>query len=99
MEPAPAETVAAPQPVAAAPQPKPQHAPQQHQTPRPDHRQKHQQHNKPQQQHHQPKPQQPSEPKKPDAHQLPAFLLRPVNVPKLAEKPAPRPKKKLDADV
>jgi superfamily II DNA/RNA helicase len=99
MEPAPADAAApSPQPVAAAPQPKPQHAPQQqhHQTPRPDHRQKHQQHTKPQ--HHQPKQQHPSEPKKPDAHQLPAFLLRPINVPKLAEKPVPRPKKKLDAD-
>jgi superfamily II DNA/RNA helicase len=97
MEPSPAGAPA-PQPASAAPQPhrEPQHAPQQHQTPRPDHRQKHQQHNKPQQQHRQ--PQQPAEPKKPDAHQLPAFLLRPINVPKLAEKPAPRPKKKLETE-
>jgi superfamily II DNA/RNA helicase len=84
---------------ASAPQPKPQHEPkpqqheprpqhsepkaQQHQAPRQDHRQKH--NNPPKQQN---RPQQPSEPKKPDAHQLPAFLLRPINVPKAVPKPA-----------
>ncbi|HEX3664709.1 MAG TPA: DEAD/DEAH box helicase [Rhizomicrobium sp.] len=105
MEPSPAgATAPAPQPVAAAPapQPKPQHEPkpqhhepraQQHHVPRQDHRQKH---NNPSKQQN--RPQQPSEPKKPDAHQLPAFLLRPINVPKLAEKPAPRPKKKIETE-
>ncbi|MGA9796580.1 MAG: DEAD/DEAH box helicase [Rhizomicrobium sp.] len=94
MEPAPAEAAApAPQPVAAAPQPpKMQPAPQQHRQARQDHRQKNPQHNKPQQQHRQ--PQQSAEPRKPDAHQLPAFLLRPVNLPKAAPK-----KPKADADV
>ena len=75
-------------------EPKPQHhepkAQQQH-APRPDHRQKH--NNPPKQQQ---RPQQSSEPKKPDAHQLPAFLLRPINVPKSAPKPT---KPKADADV
>jgi hypothetical protein len=57
--------------------PKQDRAPQQH---KPRHEQKQQQ----------PK-QQNNEPKKPDAHQLPAFLLRPIKLPP-AEKPA-RPAK------
>jgi len=96
---APAEQPAATatQPVAAAQAPAPQQQqPKQHQ-PRQDHRRDHrggqQQHNKPKQaQHQQPKP---SEPKLPDAHQLPAFLMRPVKLP--AEKP--RPAKKTTAEA
>jgi len=67
-----------------------QHAPQQHRHPKQDHRQ-----NKPQhQKQHAPKQQaQNNESKKPDAHQLPAFLLRPVKLP-----PAEKPKKKIDAE-
>jgi len=82
----PAQQVLAKAPVAHTPEPQPvQHQPKPHkQDRRPDHRQKQQQ--KPQPQH--------AEPKKPDAHQLPAFLLRPINVPKAPEKPAPRAKKK-----
>jgi superfamily II DNA/RNA helicase len=53
----------------------PVHAPKQH---RPDHRAEH----RPAQQQQQPKQQPRNEPKKPDAQQLPAFLLRPVNLPK-----------------
>ena len=82
----PAQQVLAKAPVAHTPEPLPvQHQPKPHkQDRRQDHRQKQQQ--KPQPQH--------AEPKKPDAHQLPAFLLRPINVPKAPEKPAPRAKKK-----
>jgi superfamily II DNA/RNA helicase len=87
----PAKATDAPAPQQPRHEPKPQHheprAQQQH-APRPDHRQKH--NNQPKQQ----RPQQASEPKKPDAHQLPAFLLRPINVPKSAPK-----KPKADADV
>ncbi|HEY1631610.1 MAG TPA: DEAD/DEAH box helicase [Rhizomicrobium sp.] len=93
MEPSPAQAMAAPaeQPVAAqAPQPTAQAPAPQQQTPRQhqprnrrDHRDRGQQQHKPKQQ--QARPQQSDEPKKPDAHQLPAFLMRPVKLP--AEKP------------
>ncbi len=83
----PAQQTLAKAPVAHTPEPQAvQQQPKQH---KPDHRQDHRP--KPQQQ--KPQPQQRAEPKQPDAHQLPAFLLRPINVPKL-EKPAPRAKKK-----
>jgi superfamily II DNA/RNA helicase len=93
--PKPAQQHAAQTPVArdSAPQeqaPRPQHQPQQHKP------------HMPQQQHAKQGPQHQPRPPKPegsDAHQLPAFLLRPINVPKAAEKPAPRPKKKLDTEA
>jgi superfamily II DNA/RNA helicase len=62
-----------------------QHAPQEHRRPKQDHRQ-----NKPQ---HQKQQAQNKEPKTSDAHQLPAFLLRPVKLP-----PAEKPKKKIDVE-
>ena len=70
-----------------------QQQPQKHHRPRQDHRQ-----NKPQkQQHAAPKPQaQNKEPKVSDAHQLPAFLLRPVKLPP-AEKPKAPAKPKQEA--
>jgi superfamily II DNA/RNA helicase len=89
MEPSPVQEAAA---VAQAPAPAPvqaaqpqQQQPREHQPrePRRDHQQR--QHNKPQQQQREQKPQS-NEPKKPDAHQLPAFLMRPVVLPKPAEK-------------
>ena len=43
--------------------------------------------------HQQPRPQQREEPKQVDVQQLPAFLLRPVNLPKAPEKPARSAKK------
>ncbi len=58
-----------------------QHAPQPHHHAKQD---RTPQQHKPKQQHA-PKPQR-QEPKKTDAHQLPAFLLRPVNLPKPAKK-------------
>ncbi|HEY8948177.1 MAG TPA: DEAD/DEAH box helicase [Rhizomicrobium sp.] len=93
----PAQVVATP--VSEAPQPRVeqqqpvQHQPQQHR-PRQDHRQNQ---NKPQhqKQQHAPKAQS-NEPKKSDAHQLPAFLLRPVKLPP-AEKPARPAKPKQEA--
>jgi len=91
----PTQQVAA-APVAEAPRPVEQqpvqHAPQEHRRPKQDHRQ-----NKPQQQkqQHAPKAQN-NEPKKSDAHQLPAFLLRPVKLPP-AEKPARPAKPKQEA--
>jgi superfamily II DNA/RNA helicase len=87
MEPSPAQAAPAEQPAVVAVQPAPMQAQPQAQKPRQDHRREHrQQQHKPQQ----PKQQQPqhNEPKKPDAHQLPAFLMRPVNLPKPVEKPA-----------
>jgi superfamily II DNA/RNA helicase len=88
-----------------------QHAPrsQQHHHPKPHanehrshtqpHAPKQQQHGKPAQKLQQPQNQQPQnqQPKPPghDAAKLPAFLMRPV---KLPEKPAPRPRKKEDAE-
>jgi superfamily II DNA/RNA helicase len=91
MEPSPVQEAA---PVAQAPAPAPVQAAQPQQQPREqrehqpreprrDHQQR--QHNKPQQQQREQKPQS-NEPKKPDAHQLPAFLMRPVVLPKPAEK-------------
>jgi superfamily II DNA/RNA helicase len=87
---APAEAQPAPQPV--------------RQEPRQDHRQKHQrdhrqdhrarQPQKPQHQKPQNQKPQAQEPPEPDTRsQLPAFLLRPVPLPKAPEKPAPRGKK------
>ncbi|MGC9953497.1 MAG: DEAD/DEAH box helicase [Rhizomicrobium sp.] len=73
------------QPPPAQPAPRPQnpkqHQPQKQQAQRPP---------KPQQQ---PKQHQPRESKQPDPQQLPAFLLRPVNLPKAPEKPARTTKK------
>jgi superfamily II DNA/RNA helicase len=72
---------------ASRPQEQKQHQPQKQQAPRPP---------KPQQQskQHQPRePQQPREPKLPDVNQLPAFLLRPVILPKAPEKPVRTAKK------
>jgi superfamily II DNA/RNA helicase len=98
---APVQAAHVEQPVAQVQQPREQHQPRE-QKPRQDHRrdnrQGHQnkQQNKPQQNHQQ-KPQRDAEPKKPDAHQLPAFLMRPVNLPKPVEKVA-KPKKS-PADV
>jgi superfamily II DNA/RNA helicase len=66
---------------ARRPQEPKQHQPQKQQAPRPP---------KPQQQ---PKQHQPREPKQPDPQQLPAFLLRPVNLPKAPEKPVRTAKK------
>ena len=88
----PTQQVAVVAPVAEAPtqphveQQQPvQQQPQKHHRPRQDHRQNKPQHQK--QQHAAPKPQaQNKEPKVSDAHQLPAFLLRPVKLPP-AEKP------------
>ncbi|HWA31493.1 MAG TPA: hypothetical protein VG867_10350, partial [Rhizomicrobium sp.] len=62
--------------------PQPHHHPKQDRAPKP-HKQQHDQ--KPKQQN--------NEPKKPDAHQLPAFLLRPVKVP-----PAKPAKPKAEAE-
>jgi len=73
-------------------QPAQHHQPQQHKPHAPQQQQPKQQH-KPQ---HQPRP---PKPEGSDAHQLPAFLLRPINVPKAAEKPVPRAKKKLDNEA
>ena len=88
----PAQQILAKEPVVHTPEPRPvqQAVKPQKQDHRQDHRQK--QTPKPQQQHKQ-QPQH-AEPKTPDAHQLPAFLLRPINVPKAPEKPAPRTRKK-----
>ncbi|HEY7977575.1 MAG TPA: DEAD/DEAH box helicase [Rhizomicrobium sp.] len=87
---------AAPKPHVEQQQPV-QHGPQQHQRPRQDHRQNQ---NKPQQKQHAPKQQaqsnQNKEPKVSDAHQLPAFLLRPVKLPP-AEKPKTPAKPKQEA--
>ncbi len=86
--------VAAMEPVVAAPssiveQAAPPAA-QQHQQPRRDHRQDHRpkqvQQNKPA------KPQQPREAEEDTRSQLPAFLLRPVPLPKAPEKAAPKPR-------
>jgi superfamily II DNA/RNA helicase len=74
------------------------HQPQKHHRPRQDHRQnqnKPQNQNQHQKQQHAPKAQT-NEPKKPDAHQLPAFLLRPVKLPP-AEKPKAPAKPKIEA--
>jgi len=72
-----------------------QQQPQKHHRPRQDHRQNKPQHQK--QQHAAPKPQaQNKEPKVSDAHQLPAFLLRPVKLPP-AEKPKAPAKPKQEA--
>ncbi|HSM94392.1 MAG TPA: DEAD/DEAH box helicase [Rhizomicrobium sp.] len=98
----PAQVVAAPVAEAApqtAEQQPVQHQPQQQQhRPRQDHRgpkQEQRQHKPHNQKQHAPKAQN-AEPKKPDAHQLPAFLLRPVKLPP-AEKPARPAKPKEDA--
>jgi superfamily II DNA/RNA helicase len=75
-----------PRPQEPKPQQQPKrHPPRQHQQPKP------QQQQQPRQQ--QPKPQQPREQRQPDVQQLPAFLLRPVVLPKAAEK---RPAKKTE---
>ena len=91
----PAQIVATPvaeAPKHVEPQQPVQHQPQ-HPRPRQDHRQNQ---NKPQKQQ-QPKPQaQNKEPKISDAHQLPAFLLRPVKLPP-AEKPKAPAKPKQEA--
>jgi hypothetical protein len=88
MQPAPAAAEVIP--VAAAPQPAPRNDHRQ------DHRQKHQQPQK----NHAPKPQQQHRQQNDDVQdtrsQLPAFLLRPVKLPPVVEKPA-RAKKKEDA--
>ena len=98
----PTQQVAVAAPVAEAPtqphveQQQPvQQQPQKHHRPRQDHRQNKPQHQK--QQHAAPKPQaQNKEPKVSDAHQLPAFLLRPVKLPP-AEKPKAPAKPKQEA--
>ena len=78
----------------AQPAPRPQevkkHQSQKQQAPRPPKVQQ-QQPKPPQQQ--QPKQHQPREPKQPDIQQLPAFLLRPVILPKAPEKPVRKIKK------
>src|SRR6185312_2158405 len=86
----------------AAPQPQHQPPQQQHHQQRRDHRQDHRP--KQQQQHQQRPPQQHNKPRAPEHEpvedlrsQLPAFLLRPVPLPKAPEKPAPRPKKAKDS--
>ncbi len=71
--------------------PKPAHAPQAAQAPQ----QPHNQHHQHQQKHNAPDQSNNGAPKKPDAHELPAFLLRPVTFPK-ADKPAG---KKSDVDA
>ncbi|HEX4860041.1 MAG TPA: DEAD/DEAH box helicase [Rhizomicrobium sp.] len=68
--------------------PSPSHAP----APRSDHRQDHRPHAKPQRPQHPPR-----EEAQDTRSQLPAFLLRPVPLPKQPEKPAGRAKKKEDA--
>jgi superfamily II DNA/RNA helicase len=92
------------QPVQSAPAPEAprQFIPREH-TPRPHTpRNEHQQHkpnaskHAPRQPHAKPQQQQRSEPKLPDAHQLPAFLMRPINLPKV--EPKTRGKKKEDAE-
>jgi superfamily II DNA/RNA helicase len=66
--------------------------------PRHDHRQDHRPHAKPQRPQHPPREQQPPREEAQDTRsQLPAFLLRPVPLPKQPEKPAGRAKKKEDA--
>ena len=87
---APMEPVqpAAAQPVAAKPASAPRH----------DHRQDHRPHAKPQRAQQPAREQQPSREEAQDTRsQLPAFLLRPVPLPKQPEKPAGRAKKKEDA--
>ncbi|HWD48998.1 MAG TPA: DEAD/DEAH box helicase [Rhizomicrobium sp.] len=75
----------APAPVEQHHTPQPHHQPKPERAPR-EHKPK---------QRHTPKPQRPqNEAKKSDAHQLPAFLMRPINLPKATAKPA---KKKEDA--
>ncbi|HWA89950.1 MAG TPA: DEAD/DEAH box helicase [Rhizomicrobium sp.] len=74
--------------------------PQSKQQPRHDHRQDHRQKQTHQQQQRPPKPQAQQRPQEPEPDlrsQLPAFLLRPVPLPKAPEKPAPRPKKTKDS--
>jgi superfamily II DNA/RNA helicase len=81
------------QPVAAPVEPVPQQPVQLLQQPRRDQRQDHRQ--KPQQQQQPQKPRAPKpEPVEDLRSQLPAFLLRPVPLPKAPEKPAPRTKSK-----
>jgi len=78
----------------SAAQPAPAPAPAQ----RSDHRQDHRPHAKPQRPQHPAREQQPSREEAQDTRsQLPAFLLRPVPLPKQPEKPAGRAKKKEDA--
>jgi len=80
---------------AAAPQPDVQQSPpQQHQPRQPRHQPRPT--NKPQEQRQHAKPRE-AEPEVVDINRLPAFLLRPINLPK-AEKPA-RPAKRKDAEA
>jgi superfamily II DNA/RNA helicase len=81
----------APQPQHHTPKPH-HHAPKQHNHPHPKHSR-----DKAPAKHAHPKPVQPAAEKKPDAHQLPPFLLRPVPLPK--EKPAASPRTKVKATV
>ena len=81
-----------------APQQPVQHQPQQHSRPKQDHRgpkQEHRAQKSHNQKQHAPKAQN-NEPKTSDAHQLPAFLLRPVKLPP-AEKPKTPGKPKIEA--
>jgi superfamily II DNA/RNA helicase len=77
------QPVVAPQPVAQQPRQdnRRDHRPQQHKQHQPKPQQTRSQHRS-----QESRAEQPGEPKKPDAHQLPAFLMRPVNLPKPAEK-------------
>jgi len=86
------EPMSAPAAAATSQAPEPHHAPKQHHPKPAQHAKPHQPHGKSQQakQQHQLKASQPPAEKKPDAHQLPPFLLRPIPLPK--EKPAPAPR-------
>jgi superfamily II DNA/RNA helicase len=100
---APVQAAEIAQPVQSAPAPEAprQFIPREH-TPRPHtpRGERHQQKRNapkhaPRQQHAKPQQQQRSESKLPDAHQLPAFLMRPINLPKVEPKTR---KKKEDAE-
>ncbi|MBV8976188.1 MAG: DEAD/DEAH box helicase [Alphaproteobacteria bacterium] len=66
--------------------------------PRPDHRHKHQHDHRQDHRARERKPQQPHEPAEDTRSQLPAFLLRPVKLPKAPEKLPPKPRNKAEAD-
>ena len=83
MEPAKAEPVKA-EPIRFAAEPSRAQESRQAHAPQQDHRQDHRQ----KQQHPQQQKQQPRREQVPDPQQLPAFLLRPINLPKLPEKRA-----------
>jgi len=92
------EPVAAPAPVEAnAPSPHAHHAPKTHHPKAQQQNQAHGKQRREQAKQTQPKPPQAPAEKKPDAHQLPPFLLRPIPLPKEKPAAAATPRKKVKA--